>query len=265
MNTFFSSTFNRLLGSILMAMVISALAAYAIFTMRSADLVKEYPTAISVTGEGKVMVKPDVTQFSFSVTAKGATAEEAQATSSTKMAALTKYLSEQGIAEADIKTENYSLYPLFTYDYSIEMTCDDWGCPPPTEIPDGFEVSQYVTVKARDMAKAGTLLAGVGGLGATNISGLSFIIDDVEPSKDEARNKAIADARAEGQNIATQFGMTLTRMTGYYETEDYYSEPSYSSYEMDMAKGESYGAPTPVVPAGEQEITSTVNVTYEIE
>ncbi len=264
MQMFFSSTFNRLLGSILLAMFIAALAAYAILTMRTAEITREMPTSISVTGEGEVKVKPDIAQFSFSVTAKGATAEEAQATSSAKMIALTAYLAQQGVAEADIKTENYNLYPLFTYDYGAEVMCDGWNCPPAREIPDGFEVSQYVTVKVRDMAKAGTLLAGVGGLGATGISGLSFTIDNEDASKDEARNKAIADATAEAQSIADQFGMRLTRMTSYYEMDDYYGgEPYYGGYEMDMAKNESGGAPP--LPAGEQEVRATVSVTYEME
>jgi uncharacterized protein YggE len=261
---FFSSTFNRLLGSILIAMVIAALAAYSILTMRTAEITKTMPTNISVTGEGTVKVKPDIAQFSFSVTAKGATAEEAQSTSSVKMTTLTQYLAEQGVTEADIKTENYNLYPLFVYEYEEGAECRDWNCPGPKEIQDGFEVSQYVTVKVRDMAKAGALLAGVGERGATGISGLNFVIDNDESSKIEARNKAIADARAEAQNIANQFGMKLVRMTGYYEMEDYYApEPAYGSYEMDMAKNEAGGSPP--LPAGEQEITATVNVSYEME
>ena len=60
---FFSSTFNRLLGSILLAMIIAALAAYAVLTMRTAEITREMPTNISVTGEGKVKVKPDIAQF----------------------------------------------------------------------------------------------------------------------------------------------------------------------------------------------------------
>ncbi len=266
MHMFFSSTFNRLLGSILLAMVIAALAAYAILTMRTAEITRDMPTTISVTGEGKVNVKPDISQFSFSVTAKGATAEEAQATSSAKMTALTAYLAEQGVAEADIKTENYNLYPLFTYDYSAGgiMPCEGWNCPPPEEMPDGFEVSQYVSVKVRDMAKAGALLAGVGERGATGISGLSFAIDNEDASKDEARNQAIADARVEAQTIADQFGMKLTRMTSYYEMEDYYGgEQYYGAYGMDMAKNEAGGVAP--LPAGEQEIRATVSVTYEME
>jgi uncharacterized protein YggE len=120
---FFSSTFNRLLGSILLAMIIAALAAYAVLTMKTAQITKEMPTSISVIGEGTVKVKPDIAQFSFSLTAKGATAEEAQATSSAKMTALTAYLAEQGVAEADIKTEHYNLYPVVTFDYERETVC----------------------------------------------------------------------------------------------------------------------------------------------
>lgn len=261
MHMFFNGTFNRLLGSILLAMIIAALAAYAVLTMKTAEITREMPVSISVTGEGKVKMKADIAQFSFTVAGKGATAEEAQSTSSAKMTALTAYLAEQGIAEADTKTDNYNLYPLFTYDYGSEMRCDGWDCPPPKEVSDGFEVSQQVTVKVRDMAKAGPLLAGVGERGATGISGLNFVVDNEEGSKDEARSKAIADAKVEAQSIADQFGMKLVRMTSYYENEDY-GMPYYGGGEMDMAKIEAGGPP---LPAGEQEVTAIVNVSYEVE
>ena len=139
---FFNGTFNRLLGSILLAMIIAALAAYAVLTMKTAEITREMPVSISVTGEGKVKVKADIAQFSFTVAGKGATAEEAQSTSSAKMTALTAYLAEQGIAEADTKTDNYNLYPLFTYDYGSEMRCEGWDCPPPKEVSDGLRCAR---------------------------------------------------------------------------------------------------------------------------
>lgn len=258
---FFSTAFNRSLGSVALAMVIATLATYAIVNVKQAELVKQMPTTVSVDGEGIVKVTPDVAQFSFSVTAKGENAELAQASSSAKINAIIAFLKEQGVDEKDVKTADYNMYPLYTYDYS-NTPCDGQEfCGPGKEIPNGFEVSQYVTVKVRDTAKAGALLAGVGQKEATGISGLSFVLDDDSVSKAEARTKAIADSQEKAQAIADQFGMRVTRMTSYYETEEYGAMPYQGpGYEMDMAKMGS-----PELPTGEQEVKARVSVMYEME
>jgi uncharacterized protein len=263
MQMFFSSVFNRLLGTVLLAMVIAALGAYSVLTMRTAEITEKMPANISITGEGEVKVKPDVAQFYFSVTADGKTADEAQKASADKINAVLGFLKEQGVSEADIKTDNYNLFPKVTYDYGTEPC--DWNCPPAKEIPDGFEVSQSVSVKVRDLSKSGPLLAGVGERGATGISSLGFVIDDEKPSKEQARDLAIADAKAKADKVAEQFGLRVVRMTSYYESEGYYGEPYYSpAYEGDMMmKSEAGGSPE--VPPGEQKITATVNVSFEMK
>jgi uncharacterized protein YggE len=259
--TFFSSKTNRLLGSLVLAMIVVALASYAVLTARSAKLTKDAPTTISVNGDGEVKVAPNLGQFSFSVMAKGKTAQEAQSTSTTRMNDILAFLKSQGIEDKDIKTSDYSLSPKFTYE-SAMMPCDGWNCPPPKEIPDGFEVSQMVTVKVHDASKAGALLAGVGEKGATGISSLSFTLEDDKPAKAEARDKAAADAKEKAQKIAQQFGMKLGRMTGYYENQTYADPVAYGGYAMDMAKSETAPVPTPT---GEQKVTASVSVTYELD
>ena len=260
---FFSTTFNRSLGSVALAMVIATLATYAIVNVREAELIKEMATTVSVDGEGMVKITPDVAQFSFAVMAKGVNAEAAQASSSVKINAIIAFLKEQGVEEKDIQTENYMMYPVYQYDYSATACGPGEFCAPAKEIPDGFEVSQSVTVKVRDTAKAGALLAGVGQKEATGISGLSFVLDDEEPSKAEARAKAIADSQEKAQAIADQFGMKITRMMSYYESEGYPESPyGPEAYESDMMSAK---VMNPELPMGEQEVRAHVSVMYEME
>ena len=258
--TFFSSKTNRALGSLVLVAVVVALAAYTVLTARGAKITKDLPTIISVNGDGEVKVAPNLAQFTFAVTAKGKTAQEAQSTSTARMNNILGFIKSQGVEDKDVKTSDYNLSPKFTYESSMEP-CDGWNCPPPKEIPDGFEVSQIITVKVHDVSKAGALLAGVGEKGATGISSLSFILEDEKPSKAEARDKAAADAKEKAQKIAQQFGMKLGRLTSYYENQTY-DEPTAGGYAMDMAKSEV--APVPL-PAGEQKITASVSVSYELE
>ena len=245
-------------------MVVVSLASYAVLTARSAKITKDTPTTISINGDGDVKMAPNLGQFSFTVTAKGKTAQEVQATSSARMNDILAFLKSQGVEDKDIKTSDYNLSPQFRYE-PVGKGCAPYDSSPgcTKEIPDGFEVSQMVTVKVHDTSKAGALLAGVGEKGATGISSLSFVLDDNKAAKAEARDKAVADAKDKAQKIAQQFGLKLGRMTGYYENQTY-DDPSAggAGYSPDMAKSESMAVPTPT---GEQKITASVSVTYELE
>lgn len=256
---FFHSTFNRALGSLTLVVVVIALLSYAYLTLEQAKHASTMPATISVAGKGEVMAVPDLGQFSFTVQAEGATAEEAQAQSATKMNAILAYLREQGIEERDIKTEGYNLTPRYRFE---ERPCPiNTFCPPGEQIEDGFEVFQSVTVKVRATDKAGAIIAGVGEREATNISGLIFTIDDTDALKAEAQKVAIEDAKAKAQILADQLGVEIVRMVSYYEDMGHYG-----MYDMPMAMEARAGdMMSPELPMGEETTAVTVNVTYEVK
>ncbi len=260
MESFFSIKHNRLLGTAVLAMAALALVSYAILNFRMTTTMYPMPTNISVTGEGDATAVPNVGQFSFSVSAEGATASEAQELSGTKINDILAYLKEQGVEEKDIKTQNYNLYPR--YRYEERMCAFGSYCPPGEQIQDGFTVSQTVEVKVRDTAKSGALIAGVGEKGATDISGLNFIVDDTSAVKAEARSKAIADAKAKAEKLASDLGVDLVRITSYYENEGYYAEPYYAKMEMSADSSGFGGAEMPV---GENSTKVQVNISYEVK
>ncbi len=262
-SSFFSQPSNRVLGSFALLMVIIALGMYAQYTWKQAQYMYSGPTTISVTGEGEVTAVPDIGEFSFSVTAESADAALAQKDSADKVNAILAYLKEQGVEEKDIKTENYNLYPRYRYE---ERVCA-FGvsyCPPGEQIQDGFTVSQSVRVKVRNLDAAGDLIAGAGERGATNLSGLSFTIDDEGQLKDEARTAAIADAQAKAEVLAEQLGVRVVRMAGYYEDEGYYPTPYYGMGGDMMVKSAMDESADISVPAGENIVSSRVTITYEI-
>lgn len=260
-NKFFDQPRNQVLGSIALGMVVVALAMYSVYTWKMSDNLYYGPTTISVSGEGEVTAVPDIGEFSFSVTGKGEDAAGAQADSAAKMEAIMAYLTGAGVEEKDIKTEYYNLYPKYRYE---EKPCVvGMYCPPGEQIEDGFEVSQTVRVKVRTIDTAGDLIAGVGGEGATNLSGLSFTIDDTSALKDEARTAAIEDAKAKAKVLADQLGVRIVEMTGYYEDEGYYPPMPYYGMGGDMAM-ESKAYDEAVVPTGENVINSRVTITYMV-
>lgn len=241
--------------------VVASLASYTKLTLREAKYGQYGMTSISVRGEGEVLARPDIGTFSFSVRAEGADAATAQNDSAESMNAIIAYLKEAGIEERDIKTQGYSLNPK--YRYETRACPANTYCPPGNPVIDGYEVSQTVGVKVRDLDQAGDLITGAGLRGATNISGLSFTIDDESNLKAEAREQAIADAQARAEDLAKSLGVKLVRILSYYEDEG--NVPyGYGGSDMMMSAVRAEAAAAPSLPAGENTIRSAVNITFEI-
>lgn len=258
---FFATTYNQVLGTLVLITLFIALAAYAHLTLKQAAELNSTPAMISVTGTGDVSAKPDIAQFSFSVRGEGADATTALAKSATAINAITQYLKAQSIDDKDVKTENYSMSPKYKY---VETPCR-YGtvCPPGQQTPDGFEVSQTITVKVRKIDTAGTLLTQVGSLGATDISGLTFTIDNDEIIKEQARNIAIKDAKAKAEKLASSLGVRIVKMTEYSENNGGGS-PYYPMADNAMST-KSEVASVPALPTGENKIMSTVMISYEVK
>lgn len=262
MQSFFTHSINRTLGTLVLAAAVVALGAYAYLTFAQAKYAGYGPTTIAVSGEAEVMARPDVGTFSFTVEAEADDAAAAQTASAERMNAVLAYLTEQGIEERDIKTQNYSLQPKYRYE---ERVCPMGSyCPPGERIADGFMVMQTVSVKVRDLDAAGNIIAGVGQTGATNISSLGFTIDDPSILEAEARVLAIADAEAKAEVLAEALGVTLVRMIGFYEQE----KTHYPVYGMGgdmMERSAMEMAVAPDMPVGEDATHSLVTITYEIK
>ena len=211
---------------------------------------------ITVAGQGEVVVKPDIATVSFGVTAENLDVAKAQTDSATKMNNIIAMLKTKGVAEKDIKTTNYNIYPR--YDYVNSTVSYPYGG---KQVLAAYVVSQTVEVKIRDIAKAGEILAGVGEFGVTDVSGLTFTVDNDQVVKDQARDLAIADAKAQAKILAKGLGVRLVRITSFSENGNY-PVP----YMMDKAVGLGMGTASvaPQVPVGENKITSNVSITYEI-
>jgi hypothetical protein len=217
---------------------------------------------ITVSGEGEVFAVPDIASFSVSVREEASDVETAQAAAAEKMNAIISYLKDSGVEDRDIKTINYNVYPRYEYRESI---CREGYCPPSGDRElVGFEVSQTLSVKVRDTERAGDILSGVGSRGASDVSGLSFTIDEEDALLAEARAQAIEDARGKAKELADDLNVRLVRVVGFSE---YGGDPYYkATFDMALGAAESSvrAAPAPSLPTGENKIISNVSVTYEI-
>lgn len=262
MNSIFNSKLNQILITLVLAGACIALLAFAYSTFKQ-QAQWGGPMTINVTGKGEVTAKPDIAQFSFSVRADAPTASEAQKKSADSINALTTYLKENTIEDKDVKTEGYNLNPKFKYETKPCMPGS--YCSPGEQVPDGFEVFQTVTVKVRDIDKAGMLLGGVGDKGATDISGLTFTVDDEDGQKAKARELAIIDAKENAEKLADTLNVRIIKMMGYYEDSPEMPMYGYGGPMMDAMSSKAEMAPAPSIPAGENKTTSNVTITYEVK
>jgi uncharacterized protein YggE len=260
----FRTTYIKVLTALFLASAILAVLAYAYFAYTQTKNWQTGPLIITVSGEGEVMARPDIGSFNFGVRAEAETASAAQEQSAEAVNEIIDYLAEAGVAEADIDNSNYNLNPRYRWE---ERPCTAAGfCPGNERVLDGYEVSQNITVKVRDLEQAGELISGVGQRGATNVSNLQFTIDDPANLEAEARSLAITDAQAKAEALAKDLGVRIVEMTGFYEEgRDRYPVEPYLMARSDMGLGGAEMAVAPSVPVGEDEIISRVNISYKVK
>ncbi len=211
------------------------------------------PPMVTVTGEGKVSASPDIAELSFGVTVqRKATAKQAMEELGKKMQAVFEATKAAGIDEKDIRTENLSLNPAY-----------DWR--EGQQIMRGFDASQSLHVKVRAMDTVSDVLAAATNAGANQAGGVSFVIDDPEKARAEARQEAIEQAQQKAVVLARQLGLSLGELKSFNEGGGY-NPPMPMMARGGMAMAESMDmAQTVPLPAGEQDIQVQVSLTYELK
>jgi uncharacterized protein len=217
---------------------------------------------ITVEGEGEAFAVPDVGEFTFSIVEKASTVAAAQESAAKKMNATLDYLKSQAIDEKDIKTVGYNVNPA--YEWQETRCAIGVPCPGGKQVLTGYEVRQTISVKVRDTKKAGDLLSGVGSKGATELSGLSFTVEDEDKLKADARDQAIGKAKAHADALASQLGVRLVRIVNFNESGMPSPMPYYARESLGMGAADAKVANQASVPTGENKIVSHVVITYEI-
>lgn len=216
---------------------------------------------ISVSGEGEELAVSDIASLSVNLNKEGKTAKEAQDLLNETITKTLTYLTEQKIEDKDIKSEYGGLTPKYSYE---QPACYTYPCPTKDPKIVGYTATQTIVIKIREVDTASDIRTGLATLGITDISGPTFSIDDEEGFKDKARSKAITDAQDKAQVLASELGVKLGKVVSFNENYG-------GGYGMYAAKAgmmnESVALDSrvaPVLPKGENKITSNVTITYEI-
>jgi uncharacterized protein len=204
---------------------------------------------ITVSGAGRVIIAPDVADLRLGVSITKPTVKEARALAADQMTKVIAALKKLGIAEKDIQTTGLSLQPQYTYPSS--------GNPRLT----GYTLLNAVTVTIRDLDKLGDAVDDGLAAGATTLDGVWFRVDDPSGAQRQAREQAVADARAHAGTLASAAGVTITGVASISEVSAPGPQPMF--YEGARLQALAADAATPIQ-VGTNEVVVTVTVEYLI-
>ncbi len=207
---------------------------------------------LNVNGVGEVSLTPDIAYIYIGVHTEAATADEAVRDNNTQTTTVIEALKDAGIDPKDIRTSNFSIWPMDKYD-------------PLTGTPTGeksYSVDNTVYVTVRDLAELGTILDDVIAAGANTVNSIQFDVDDKTEALKQAREAAVQNARQQAEELAGYAGVDLGEIQNisFYDS---FPSPILDAYGKGGG-GVAAEAAVPIQP-GEMTLQVTVNITYEIK
>lgn len=204
-------------------------------------------TLLDVSATGKATRVPDIATIRSGVVSQAATAAAALSDNAQRMTRVVAALRRAGVADRDIQTAQIQLQPQYRYAENQ----------PPAIT--GYQASNSVSIRFRDVAKSGTILDALVAQGANQIDGPTLSVDAADAALDEARTDAIRRARARAELYARAAGLRVDRILTIAEGGASLPQPPMPVMMARMAvqRDES----TPIV-AGEQELTASVSVRF---
>lgn len=202
-----------------------------------------------VTGEGKISVQPDIAVVTVGIQANGSTVKSVQEQINSVINKVSESIKGLGVDSKDIQTRNYSINP--DYDYTGG-----------TQRIKGYVASTNLSIKVRTIDKVNQVIDAATASGANQVGGINFDVDDKTKAENEARQKAVDEAKRKAQNAANIAGFKLGRIINYSENFGGYPRPIPLMRVQD-ASGV-LEDPTKVEP-GSTDISVIVTLSYELQ
>jgi uncharacterized protein len=210
---------------------------------------EQTPRRLVVTGTGEASARPDVAVISAGVVAQADTASAALAENTQAMNRVFEQLRAAGLPAEALQTAQFAVVPLYE-----NRQPDPQTTKPPRIV--GYQVSNQVSARVRDIDRLGATLDALVGAGANSIDGLNFDLADPKQVLGEARD-AVADALAKAKRYAAAAGVTLGAIISI-EEGGAYPPP------RPMMRAEAMAADVPIAP-GQTELSASVTITFALE
>lgn len=232
---------------VLLAVLVSACAG----TTNATVYTEPAPRLVTVSGTGQVSLKPDIAYIYIGVHTEEELASDAVAANNERTQALIDALTAAGVANDDIRTTNFSIWPSAQYDPS---TGQQRGTI--------YMVDNTVYVTVRDLAKLGDLLDEAVDAGANTINSIAFDVADKSEALKEARKLAVEAAQAQAAELAAAAGVEL----GAVQSISYFDNLSYPVFEgKGMGGGADSAALSVPINPGSMQLSASVQIAFEIK
>lgn len=234
------------------ALVLAAAMAAAAPAAAQAEEERAVP-AVTVTGEATATAAPDIALVTSGVVTNAPTAAEALKANAVSMSRVLAALKQAKVEDGDIQTSGLSVQPQ--YDYG------DGSGQRRTPKLIGYEVRNTVVIRSHELDALGEMVDGLVAAGSNQIEGLSFDLSDRSTTLDEARRRAIADARRKAEIYAAETGAKLGAPLSVVEAGDAQPEPVRA---FALRAKAADGPPTPIA-RGEQQMTVRVTARWALD
>jgi uncharacterized protein len=246
-------SFSTVLQNTIRAIALGPILALGIMTQMAIAQNFDTRSIINVSATGETSIAPDLAYLTMAVMRESATAREALTANSAAMAEVLAAMKAFGIADRDLQTSGFSINPIYAY-----PRADDPQTPPKIT---GYQVSNVLSVRVRDLAKLGEILDQAVTLGVNSGGNVTFGNDKPDAAIKEARVEAMKDAVDKAKVLVEAVGAKLGKIVSVSES----SNAPQPVMMMDMARSAEAPSPKSVpMAAGESTYSVNVNVSFEI-
>lgn len=218
---------------------------------------------IAISGEGKVIAKPDIAEITFGVITQNVDSAKAQSDNDAKMTTLTGLLKSQGVEDKDITTVIYNLEPQYNYNYCRVSATDYRSCPPKIT---GYQLTQKVAVKIRDFSKINLIVSSLAPNGANDISQITFSVDGLAGYQLQAQIAAIEEVMKKKATLEKATGIRIGQILSITDGASYTPMYNYKTLDATSSQGMGGGsAGESSINPGSQEIISRQTIVFSLE
>jgi uncharacterized protein len=234
------------------SLIVFSVLAFALLASACAPIASQEVRTLSVSGNGQAFLAPDIAYIYIGVHTEQPTAAEAVAENNSQTQALISAIQDFGIDPKDIRTSNFSIWPMDRYD-------------PATGAPTGektYAADNTVYVTIRDLETLGDLLDTAVQAGANTVNSVQFDVENKDEALKEARVNAMNNAKAQAQELADAAGLSLGEVQSISFVDNQY--PIFDGKGGGGGFAAEAQAAVPIQP-GQLSFTVTVNVTYALK
>jgi uncharacterized protein len=239
-------------GFILKVLALLLLAGIVVVSIIRDRIVSNQQWTVQVPGEGRIVYTPDVAKVTLGVQVdRVPNAEQAMKELNEKIAKIIKAVKDQGIADSEIQTENYNLNPITDYIDNRPVTS-------------GYSANEQLLITIKDIsdnARVGKIISAATSAGANQVSNIAFELSNMSQIKQEARIKAILDAKVKAKELSQKSGIKFGRIVGWWEN----TPVAMYDAKGGMGIGGGVTPETANVQSGNYEYVVEVNINYLVK